>query len=181
MKEIIASILSFIITIVVFVLQNTISLVIYCNHEYPQFTSIVFTIVGLYLCYKFLVRILRMWLNFWINALKVAVFCSIVFLLALVYVRGFDRLVHQDWPFVKKIFDTFYSGEKASWSDTFTSGQRILAEGASFLDDIGVEDPYAYFDYVKDNFDDNKDSFDFEDVFHGVKDFFANSHFEVNW
>ncbi len=123
-----------------------------------------------------------MWFNFVIYTMKVVVTLGVVFVLALIYVRGFDRLINQDWPFVKMIIENVASSsDKSSWFNVFTSsgGQRIIDDGASFLEDIGVEDPYAYFDYVKENFDDTKDySFEgFEDVFNGVKDFLANSQF----
>lgn len=182
MQEIIASIISFIITLVAFCLRNTISLGIYSYHEYPQFTSIVLTLFGIYFCYKFMVRIFKMWLNFVIYTMKVVLILSVVFVLALIYVRGFDRLINQDWPFLKMIIGIVTSSsDKSSWSNVFTSsgGQRIIEDGANFLEEIGVEDPYAYVDYVKENFDDRKDySFEgFEYVFNGVKDFLAGSEF----
>lgn len=106
-KDIVAYIASFIIIALQYTCKNAINLIIFCHRAYPEVTNGILFIIIMYIIYRLTVRTVRMWINFAIFVFKVVfVLCLLITLLVL-YVRGLEKFMNQDIPFLQLLISAF--------------------------------------------------------------------------
>lgn len=115
-SDVIATILGHVFTTLVVVLRLGILTLEYGLNAYPKLTTYALTLVALYIAYKIIGKIFRMWLNFIISLVKVTLFLWLIFFLALVYLRG-SKLFTLDIEFAKN----FLFGEYCTIFENDTS------------------------------------------------------------
>ncbi|KAK6453904.1 uncharacterized protein RJT20DRAFT_64246 [Scheffersomyces xylosifermentans] len=197
-SELLASLGSVLVTSLAFFLRNTISLSVYAYQTHPQATSIVFAVIGAFLLYKVVIRIIRMWINIFITALKTIFVLATIVVLFVIYLRGWNRLVNADipylWKLIKSLKDSGAESEKSPlWflTTVLTSSNteqllERLKDGfsnagdtaSSILEDYDVDfdvDPSAYFEYMNKNFKKNKEDFNYEKIQQIVSDGFESA------
>lgn len=104
-KELVYWVLTRLVNITVFVLHNVVVLIQLVHERYPQITSTVFTILASYIVYKLTIKMIKIWIRFVIQLVKLTLFFIFVLLCSCVYLRGFQRVFEQDVPLVYKSFN----------------------------------------------------------------------------
>lgn len=104
-KELVYWVLTWLVNITVFVLHNAVVLIQLVHEQYPQITSTVFTILASYIAYKLTIKLIKIWIRFVIQLVKLTLFFIFVLLCFGVYLRGFQRVFEQDVPLVYKSFN----------------------------------------------------------------------------
>lgn len=137
--------------IIAFVLSNIIVATGYAFVNYPNASTLVLSVLTLYIFYKMIRRIVRFWLNMMVAMIKFTVIMLFLAVLAAVYVRGFNRFFTKDIYFLKELFtsqaeasDFLFKQYAYNLMDDdrfeFLHGARDFFEGSSFL----IDDSYEY-------------------------------------
>ncbi|ODV68962.1 hypothetical protein HYPBUDRAFT_104660 [Hyphopichia burtonii NRRL Y-1933] len=183
-KEIIVRVLSVLVSVFVVVLNNTATLVGYCNANYPQVTQIVIGLVAIYLMIKLCMKAFRLWVRLMIQTLKFVMVVSFIGLCFIVYLRGFNRFIDQDIPFITNILKDPQSFKLnfsySNWFAGFEYGGYIN----DFLQDstFKVEIDHDYIDYLKDQKEKLLDEDFIQDTYENFNDYVKsyNIEYDVN-
>lgn len=183
LKDYIAQIASIAMTVLVMVFQNCIILFNYSYRTYPQFTLMVMGIVGAYMVYRLVLRMIRMWIGFLMGIIKALLMLVFICVCGAVYFRGW-RFFTQDVHFIKQAIIDLYHNHDGSRKH-YTKGFNVMngffgmfnggdAQKGKFglsnvLEDYGIEIDKSYFDYVEDHFHKGED-FDFDKIGQFVSD-----------
>lgn len=100
---------SFIVTTLVFVMSNAIAITQYGMAEYPQLTTWILGLVGIYSFYRLSVRLVKYWISTFIMFIKMIIMMITIGLACTVYLRG-NKFINQDIPYFKSVIDS-YDGE----------------------------------------------------------------------
>lgn len=183
LKDYIAQVASIAMTVLVMICRNSIVLFNYSYRTYPQFTLMVMVIMGAYLIYKLLMRMIRMWIGFLVGIIKALLMLIFICVCGTVYFRGW-RFFTQDVRFIKQVVIDLYhnqNGSREQYRNGFSMINSLLgvinggsAQKGKFglsnvLEDYGIEIDKSYFDYVEDHFH-KGDEFDFEKIGQFVSD-----------
>lgn len=151
----------------------------YAHTAFPETTNTILVVIGIYVAYRFIKRVIRMWINFVLSIIKTALTVLLIALLFAIYLRGFHRFFTKDIYFlssmVKLAADEKLDYKKTSYNyayKMFDGGQYdFLRRGAQALlgkNDVTVED-----------FNGIKDEFIAENV-EGVKNFLRDNGINAN-
>mmetsp|Transcript_4823 Transcript_4823/g.5928 ORF Transcript_4823/g.5928 Transcript_4823/m.5928 type:complete len:213 (-) Transcript_4823:89-727(-) len=183
LKDYIAQVASIVMTVLVMICRNSIVLFNYSYRTYPQFTLMLMIVLGAYLVYKLLMRMIRMWIGFLVGIIKALLMLVFICVCGAVYFRGW-RFFTQDVDFIKQaVIDLYHNqnGSREQYRNGFSMINSLLgvinggsAQKGKFglsnvLEDYGIEIDKSYFDYVEDHFH-KGDEFDFEKIGQFVSD-----------
>ncbi|KAI5961861.1 uncharacterized protein KGF55_003832 [Candida pseudojiufengensis] len=177
-KDILIFIGTYLIAILQFTLSNTITLIIKSHQNYPDLTNFIFFLVGLYLFYKFLIKSIKTWYNFLKTTIKLLIVVFFIFLVFIIYLRGWDQFKNNDIPFIKNLSSLIYNfGKKFSSTTTNNESKddnfsifKNLGNLGSFINqltqknvkhetfDESLDDSQAYLNYIRNKFGDDSDS-----------------------
>lgn len=110
MYDTITTICSHLVTFLVFLIGNSISIVEYCNNTFPKATHICLQLFAIYVAYRIAKRIVTSWINMILFVLKFILFTVAVIFALTIYLRG-TKFVEQDIPFLQNLIERFNSGE----------------------------------------------------------------------
>ncbi|EAZ63628.1 hypothetical protein PICST_28808, partial [Scheffersomyces stipitis CBS 6054] len=203
-RDLLATVAAFVVTTLAFLLKNTIALVAYAYQNYPEYTSIVFAIIGVYLVYKFVVKIFKMWLNLLIATIKTFLVLATLAVAATIYLRGWGKFVNQDIPFLVDVAKSITSNEPDNQNSFWLvhgllGNQKVYSflkngfqnageSASSILEDAEFDiDPNAYFEYMNENFYKNKEDFNYENIkraldegFENLEDYLSSKGLDIN-
>lgn len=183
LRDYIAQGASIAMTVLVMVCQNCIILFNYLYRTYPQFTLMMMGIVGAYVIYRLVMRMIRMWIGLLVWVIKALLMLVVVCVCGAVYFRGW-KFFTQDVHFIKQTFIELYYNHNES-RQNYKKGFNVmngfygLFNGggthknkfslSSVLGDYGIDIDKSYFDYVEDQFH-RGDDFDFDKIGQYVSD-----------
>ncbi|SGZ55855.1 CIC11C00000002537 [Sungouiella intermedia] len=166
------------------VLRYSINGISFAHKTFPQATTTILVLLGSYLAYRFIKRVIRIWFNFIISTIKTIFTLLFVGVLFAIYIRGFHRFFTKDIYFIGDMFklaaqDNFdYKKTGYNYAYKMFDGGHydFLRRGAKTLfgkEDVTVEEFNNLKDEALEFFAENVD---------GVKDFLRNNglNFEVN-
>lgn len=111
------------------VLATAISLAVFLigqmSVRFPNFTAVLATLIGVYVCYKMIRRIIRFWVSLFVSLLKLIMLLAVLLLCLAVYLRGF-RFFSVDIPHIKLYLATF------SWDLLFHNDFRYSEFESTF-------------------------------------------------
>lgn len=129
------------VTTLAFVLRALVISLAYAHQQFPQATTIAFVLVGTYLAYRFIKRVIRMWINFLISTIKTALTLMVIGVIFAIYLRGFHRFFTRDIYFIGDMFKSAaeekfdyqktgykYASKAFGWGDYdfFRRGAEVL-------------------------------------------------------
>lgn len=169
------------VAILAYILRISILTFAYAHEQFPQVTTTVLILLGSYLAYRFIKKVVRMWLNFLISTIKTALTLMLIGVLIAIYLRGFNRFFTRDIYFIGELFklaaeenfDYQRTGYKYA-SKTFGEKYDFLRRGADVLfgtDDVSVEQLNEIKDEAGEFLAENVD---------GVKNFLKSNGFEFD-
>lgn len=140
-----------ILDVVVFFLTNAILITGFAFSNYPNASTFVVSVLTLYIIYKMIGRIVRLWLNILISMIKFFFLVVFLFVLAAVYVRGFNRFFTKDIYFLKEFFTAQAEASDQNFKHyaykfmeddkfDFLGNMKDFFEGSSFQ----VDENYEY-------------------------------------
>lgn len=181
-QEIVNRIGSIIITTVIFIVGNTLNILQYCSKTYPSATQIALGIIGVYLTYKFTVKIIKSWINMMLMIIRLFLLCLTIALVIGVYLRG-SIFFQQDLPYFgnvmkdsydngtplrdqitnginRYVFGSFFSNMD---SESFTpptgkTKKDFKKNSKKFMNEYGIEIDESYFDYMNEHFNPDADN-----------------------
>lgn len=110
------------------------------NANYPQATLVVVLVVGAYVAYLVLKRVIRTWISILVATVKFVAVLAVVVVVVAVYSRGVGRFVNQDVPNLVSLWNS-------DWRRTFYG----TVAGQAF--NFSPKDEYEeYFQYANDHF-----------------------------
>lgn len=83
-----------------FTLETLITAVTFAHSQFPQVTNTVFLVVGVYLGYRFIKKVIRMWISFLLSTIKTILTLLFIGVLFAIYLRGFHRFFTRDIYFI---------------------------------------------------------------------------------
>lgn len=89
-----------------FILENIIIGIGYAHNTFPQATTTVFVLIGAYLAYRFVKKVIRLWINFLISTVKTILTLVLVGVVFAIYLRGFHRFFTKDIYFIADMLKT---------------------------------------------------------------------------
>ncbi|CAK9437562.1 uncharacterized protein LODBEIA_P19400 [Lodderomyces beijingensis] len=165
-------ILVYVGTIVVFVLQqvlgNTLYIIIKAHQNYPDLTSVIFILVGIYLIHKIFIKSIKTWFKLMVTAVKIMLVLSFFLVAFIIYARGWERFTKQDLPFLNSIVKglvnlssnaTASQGGFSPWSLLKLLNPNANVNANAFSQQGGtsgepLDDGEAYLNYMKQKFGD---------------------------
>ena len=156
-QHVVTAVVTWTLTTLSFMLSNSLALLTYSYANYPEFTKIALMIVIGYVVYKFSVKIITIWLRLIIAIVKSFLIFMTIAIVFLLYLRGWDRLINQDLPYLKVIIEGYRSGElssKGGWFTLLFNNPQIFNQEniKSTLNNFANEDINSYFEYFDKNF-----------------------------
>lgn len=162
------------ISLLIFFLGNAINLTEFSYRRYPEYTTAVFGLIGIYIVYRTTLRIVKFWWRLFVNTIKVFLLLSLISIGAALYLRGFE-LFAEDVKFWSRVLKLFYRSEASggaglhygfgAFADVL--GQRfpgVKMMGENILKNQVVKD--AYYKYAQDTVEylERNDIYDFEKI-----------------
>lgn len=162
------------ISLLIFFLGNAINLIEFSYRRYPEYTTAIFGLIGIYIVYRTTLRIVKFWWRLFVNTIKIFLLLSLISIGAALYLRGFE-LFAEDVKFWSRVLKLFYRGEASggagihygfgAFADVL--GQRfpgVKMMGENILKNQVVKD--AYYKYAQDTVDylERNDIYDFEKI-----------------
>lgn len=164
-----------------YILRFSILTFAYAHEQYPQVTTTVLLLIGSYLAYRFIKKVVRMWVNFVISTIKTALTLMLIGVLIAIYLRGFNRFFTRDIYFIGELFklaaEENFDYQRTGYnyaSKTFGEKYDFLRRGADVLfgtDDVTVEQLNEIKDEAGEFLAENVD---------GVKNFLKSNGFEFD-
>ncbi|ODV81090.1 uncharacterized protein CANTADRAFT_5060 [Suhomyces tanzawaensis NRRL Y-17324] len=109
LSDIVVPVVAFLLTILEVSLRHTLNVVGWASQTYPNAFQAILGLVLAYLAYKFIRKVIRIWLDLIVSIIKTVMFLSIAVVLGLVYLRGFSKLVNNDLPYFRTLWDSYFS------------------------------------------------------------------------
>lgn len=103
--DIAATGLSIGISVLAFFIRHAISVTIYLHNSFPNASSFVLLILWVYLIYRFTRLLFVWWIHLIVTAIKLITASLMIFSVGTIYLRGYDRLVNQDYPAIVNYFE----------------------------------------------------------------------------
>lgn len=124
-----ASVCLIVMSVVIIMLQCLVAAVCYLHSVCPDITTTIFILFCVYLTYRVVNRIVRMWVNFVISLIKMTIIiCTLTFLLG-IYLRGYHRFFTKD---IFHIYRAFQSAKQDGFDyQTDTHWYAIKLAGRS--------------------------------------------------
>lgn len=197
-------VLSHVVSVVAVLLRYAILSLEYCLRNHPHVTTYVIAAMAAYVAFRMFMRLIRMWVNFFVSAAKLAVFVGLIVLLALIYARG-PLLFTQDLPSLRlsslmgmiplssdSVLDNFDAFARLSYAKLNHGIWSALTRGLFAVDDLddnlgtnAREGIKAHFTkenlkYAMDNFDMGKASDFVSENFEGIDNLLKQQGFNLN-
>ncbi|CCG22967.1 hypothetical protein CORT_0D01190 [Candida orthopsilosis Co 90-125] len=171
----VTDVFAFAVSIIQRVLATLIGFTVAAHEKYPEYTNIVFTIIGGYLVYSLLVKSAKAWIRFTIGLIKMVLAISFIVLAYAISVRGWETFYNFDVPRIQSFASMFYRIGKTTmgsfakereqsyheyWqaaegaTNGGKTGNPIIDEGLDYLrENLGSDTIDQGIEYIKDKID----------------------------